>query len=91
MPIPILKTPSESKTNSFGLWLMKGMQISMNSCESINFKTQNQDVFWNRYLSWFYVQQNLIKLLFKKSHLQTQSRIVDQYRKFGTTGYRRRK
>jgi hypothetical protein len=21
------------KTNSFGLWLMKGMQISMNSCE----------------------------------------------------------
>jgi hypothetical protein len=33
----------------------------------------------------------LIKPLFKKSHLQTQSRIVDQYRKFGTTGYRRRK
>jgi predicted ABC-class ATPase len=31
------------------------------------------------------------KALFKKSHLQTQSRIVDQYRKFGTTGYRRRK
>jgi hypothetical protein len=50
-------------------------------------KTQkNQDVFWNRYLSWFYVQQKEFdKALFKKSHLQTQSRIVD-HRKFGTTG-----
>jgi hypothetical protein len=40
--------------------------------ESINFKnTKNQDVFWNRYLSWFYVQQKEFdKALFKKSHLQ---------------------
>jgi hypothetical protein len=32
-----------------------------------------------------YNRKNLIKLYSRKSHLQTQSRIVDQYRKFGTT------
>jgi hypothetical protein len=37
--------------------------------KGINFKTQkNQDVFWNRYLSWFYVQQKEFdKALFKKA------------------------
>jgi hypothetical protein len=31
-------------------------------------KTQNQDVFWNRYLSWFmYNRKNLIKLYSRKA------------------------
>jgi hypothetical protein len=33
---------------------------------------KSHKIFWNRYLSWFYVQgKELGKPLFKKSHLQT--------------------
>jgi hypothetical protein len=58
MPIPILKTPSESKP--FGLWLMKGMQISMNSCEGINFKnTKKSRCILESVFKLVYVQQKI--------------------------------
>jgi hypothetical protein len=59
------------KTNSFGLWLMKGFQFLR---KALILKTQkNQDVESVFKLVYVFNRKNLIKLLFKKSHLQTQS------------------
>jgi hypothetical protein len=64
MPIQNPQNSIRFKINYVSFIVDEGMQILMTT-KRINFKgsQKNQDL-WNRYLSWFYVQQNLIESLY---------------------------
>jgi hypothetical protein len=67
MPISILKT--HQNQNQLVRFMVDEGDANFNELlKALILKTQNQDVFWNRYLSWFmYNRKNLIKLYSRKA------------------------